>query len=320
MSDTSVLQVEDLKKTFRVGFFRKKVHAVRSVSFDINKGEIFGLVGPNGAGKSTTIKLLLGLIQPDEGAIRLFGERADNVELRSRIGYLPENPTLYEHLNAIQLLHFYGRLFGYSKSERDRRAEELLEQVGLSHAMDRSIANYSKGMKQRAGIAQALINDPDLVILDEPQSGLDPIGRREVRDLILDLRRQGKTILFCSHILPDVQAICDRVAVMHQGVVKDVGFLHELIGQETLYYELYVRNWNDSLEERFDDMIDDVVDVGKLTRLQIDGRRDPDVFLDELKAADIVIESLDAHRESLEDVFVRDTSDDTQATASQLPG
>jgi ABC-2 type transport system ATP-binding protein len=309
MSADTVLEVNDIAKTFRTGFFRKRVEAVRSVSFSIRRGEIFGLVGPNGAGKSTTIKMLLGLVRPDSGDIRMFGQRADDVSLRNRLGYLPENPTLYQHLNAVELISFYGGLFGMSKSERRERGSQLLEMVGLSHALDRPVSNFSKGMKQRAGIAQALINDPDLVILDEPQSGLDPVGRREIRDLVLELRRSGKTILFCSHILPDVQDICDRVAVMHRGEIKDIGFLHELIGSGILYYELYVRDWQDEHRELLGASVVEIVAVGELTRIHLDGDADQEQIIQRLTSEGVRVESLQPHKESLEDVFLRDTTD-----------
>jgi len=306
MSSEVVLEINNIAKTFHTGFFRKKVHAVRSVSFEIQRGEIFGLVGPNGAGKSTTIKMLLGLVRPDRGEIRMFGQPInDDVSLRNRIGYLPENPMLYEHLNALELLDFYGGLFGLSRRDRRARSLELLELVGLSHTLDRPVSKFSKGMKQRAGIAQALINDPDLVILDEPQSGLDPLGRREIRDLVLELRKSGKTILFCSHILPDVQDICDRVAMMYQGEVKNSGFLHELISSETLYYELYVRNWRGELAPMLGDSALEIVQVGELTRIQLDGASEPEAIINMLSAEDVQIESLQPHKESLEDVFLR---------------
>ncbi|WP_168210391.1 ABC transporter ATP-binding protein [Persicimonas caeni] len=298
-----------MAKTFRTGFFRKRVRAVKSVSFTIHHGEIFGLIGPNGAGKSTTIKMLLGLVRPDRGSISMFGQTADDVSLRDRIGYLPENPMLYEHLTAVELLDFYGGLFGMPKRKRRERSAELLELVGLSHALDRPVAKFSKGMKQRAGIAQALINDPDLVILDEPQSGLDPVGRHEIRDLVLQLRRSGKTILFCSHILPDVQDICDRVAVMHRGELKDVGFLHELIGTETLYYEVYVGGWRNAHRELLEDALMEVVPVGDLTRLQLSGDTEPEQILRTFAEVGVRVESLQPHKESLEDVFMRDTAD-----------
>jgi ABC-2 type transport system ATP-binding protein len=214
-------------------------------------------------------------------------------------------------------MDFYGGLFGMSRSERRERGAELLEMVGLSHALDRTVAKFSKGMKQRAGIAQALINDPDLVILDEPQSGLDPVGRREIRDLVLELRRSGKTILFCSHILPDVQDICARVAVMHRGEIKDIGFLHELIGTGTLYYELYVRGWKDEHREHLGEDALEVVPVGELTRIQLAGDADPEQLIQRLTNEGVRVESLQPHKESLEDVFLRDTADanDSEAAA-----
>lgn len=304
MSDQVVLEIDDIAKTFYTGFWRKKVRAVRSVSFSIQRGEIFGLVGPNGAGKSTTIKMLLGLVRPDRGQIKMFGEPIDNVGLRDRLGYLPENPMLYEHLNALELLDFYGGLFGMSKKQRRERSLELLERVGLSHALDRPVAKFSKGMKQRAGIAQALINDPDLVILDEPQSGLDPIGRREIRDLVLELRKSGKTILFCSHILPDVQDICDRVAVMHHGEVRDIGFLHELVSSQTLYWELYMRNWREDCADLLSEWATEIIQIGELTRVQLKSEAKPEEIIERLGARGVKIESLQPHKESLEDVFI----------------
>lgn len=316
MSSEVVLEINDIAKTFRTGFFRKKVPAVRAVSFAIQRGEIFGLVGPNGAGKSTTIKMLLGLVRPDRGEIRMFGQPIDDVSLRNRIGYLPENPMLYEHLNAVELLDFYGGLFGLSRQKRRARSLELLELVGLSHALDRPVSKFSKGMKQRAGIAQALINDPDLIILDEPQSGLDPLGRREIRDLVLSLRKSGKTILFCSHILPDVQDICDRVAMMNRGEVENIGFLHELVGSETLYYELYLRNWRPELAQLLGESALEIVQVGELTRVQLDGRSEPETIINTLSAEGVQVESLQPHKESLEDVFVRGA---TSALADHSP-
>ncbi|MBA2663815.1 MAG: ABC transporter ATP-binding protein [Bradymonadaceae bacterium] len=302
-----VLQLENVSKTFRIGFFRKKVEAVRQVSFEIQRGEIFGLVGPNGAGKSTSIKMITGLLQPDSGEVRVFGESVANVALRKRIGYLPENPVLYEHLKAPELLDFYGGLVGLSKKVRRKRAQELLELVGLGDALDRPIGKFSKGMKQRAGIAQALINDPELVILDEPQSGLDPIGRREIRDLVVELRRQGKTILFCSHILPDVEDICDRVALIHQGTVVEVGFLHELIGTDVLRYEIFARGWSDELSTALGDAIEEIVAVGEVRRLTLRGDVDLDDALATITRLGARVESLQPHRENLEDIFVRDT-------------
>ena len=306
-----VLHVSEVEKTYRVGFRRRKVQAVRGVSFDIEAGEIFGLVGPNGAGKSTTIKMITGLVRPDAGSIELFGEPVSNVEIRSRLGYVPENPNLYEHLKARELMIYHGGLHGLSRAESLERAEELLELVGLDDALDRAVSKFSKGMKQRAGLAQALIGDPDFVVLDEPQSGLDPIGRREVRDLIVELRRRGKTILFCSHILPDIEDVCDRVALLHQGQVVETGFIHELLDQKVLHYELFARNWSDALTQRLGDAVIDIFELGDVRRIELDGSIDLEKTLQTVSDAEAQIESLKPQKEHLEDIFIRDTSDST---------
>ena len=227
MTDSAVLSINNLSKTFRVGFWRKKVEAVRDVSFEVRSGEIFGLVGPNGAGKTTTMKMITGLIYPDAGGVEVFGHSSLTTESRRKLGYLPEGPYFYEHLTASELLRYYGHLHGMSGAKLDGRVDELLDRVGLTDARDRQLRKFSKGMRQRAGIAQALINDPELVILDEPQSGLDPVGRKEVRDLIYELREQGKTVVFSSHILVDVEAVCDRVAILQAGELVEVADLEE---------------------------------------------------------------------------------------------
>jgi ABC-2 type transport system ATP-binding protein len=227
MTDSPVLSIDNLSKTFHVGFWRKKVEAVRDVSFDVHAEEIFGLVGPNGAGKTTTMKMITGLIYPDAGEVEVFGHSSLTTESRRKLGYLPEGPYFYEHLTAGELLRYYGHLHGMNGSRLDKRVDELLERVGLTDARDRPLRKFSKGMRQRAGIAQALINDPELVILDEPQSGLDPVGRKEVRDLIYELREQGKTVIFSSHILVDVEAVCDRVAILQDGELVEVADLEQ---------------------------------------------------------------------------------------------
>ncbi len=225
---TSILEIKNFSKTFRTPFRRAKVHAVIDVSFSIEEGNIVGLVGANGAGKTTTMKAITGLIQPTKGSLSMFGLSAKDPEARKKLGYLPEGPYFYEHLKPKELLLFYGKLFNIKKEVLDERANALITRVGLDHARDRKIRKFSKGMRQRIGIAQALINDPDFVILDEPQTGLDPIGRKEVRDLIVELADQGKTILFSSHILPDVEAICDQVVVMDRGRLIANGPLSKL--------------------------------------------------------------------------------------------
>jgi ABC-2 type transport system ATP-binding protein len=231
-NSTPIIRIENISKEFRIGFFRKRVKAVQNLTLEVQSGEIFGFLGPNGAGKTTTIKMLMGLIFPTSGSSHLFGLSARDLRAKARVGFLPENPYFYEYLTGFEFLDFYSRLFGLSRSIRPTRVERLLEQVGLLHSRDIPLRKYSKGMMQRIGIAQALINDPDLVILDEPMSGLDPIGRKEVRDLIFNLREQGKTVFFSSHILQDVEMICDRVAILIRGQLRKVGTLYELLSQQ----------------------------------------------------------------------------------------
>jgi ABC-2 type transport system ATP-binding protein len=218
-----------LTKVFKDFWGRPKARAVDNVDFEVRRGEVFGLLGPNGSGKSTTVKLLLGLLYPTKGHIEVFGHSPQHVATKSRIGYLPEESYLYRYLNSRETLEFFGNLFHLSKGDRANRTEQLLEMVGLSQAHLRAVGEFSKGMQRRIGLAQALINDPDLVILDEPTSGLDPIGCREVKDLILALARRGKTILLSSHLLSDVEDVCDRVVIYYGGKVQAMGTLKELL-------------------------------------------------------------------------------------------
>lgn len=235
-----VIEVHDVHKTFRVGFRRRRVEAVRGVTFAIEPGEVVGLVGHNGAGKTTTLKMITALIRPDAGNVTLFGGDASDAGSRRKLGYMPENPYFYEHLTGRELMRFYGRMFGLGGDELEQRIAELLDKVGIAHAADRPVKKYSKGMRQRVGIAQALVNDPELVILDEPQSGLDPLGRREVRDLVAELHRAGKTILFSSHVLPDVEALATRVVLMAHGRVIASGSVHDLTGEQIEEWEILV--------------------------------------------------------------------------------
>lgn len=225
----TVIETRNLTKIYRDFWGRKKVRALNSLSMDVHKGEVFGLLGPNGSGKTTTLKLLLGLLFPSEGSISILGRPASDVEKNERIGYLPEESYLYRFLNANETLDFYGRLFKISAKERRERADELIEMVGLQDARRRQLKEYSKGMTRRIGLAQALINNPDLVMLDEPTSGLDPIGTREMKDLILKLKEQGKTVVMCSHLLADVQDVCDRIAILYSGELKVEGRVDDLL-------------------------------------------------------------------------------------------
>lgn len=224
-----VIAVRDLTKVFKDFWGRPKARAVDNVSFEVRRGEVFGLLGPNGSGKSTTVKMLLGLLYPTKGHIEVFGRSPRNVAIKARIGYLPEESYLYRYLNSRETLNFFGNLFNLPREDRQKRTDQLLEMVGLTQTRTRAVGEFSKGMQRRIGLAQALINDPDLVILDEPTSGLDPIGCREVKDLILALAERGKTVILSSHLLADVEDVCDRVVIYYGGKVQALGTLKELL-------------------------------------------------------------------------------------------
>ncbi|MBM3822595.1 MAG: ABC transporter ATP-binding protein [Verrucomicrobia bacterium] len=229
VSGDVVIAVRGLTKEFKDFWGRRKARAVDSVDFEVRRGEVFGLLGPNGSGKSTTVKMLLGLLYPTRGTIEVFGKSPRHVVTKSRIGYLPEESYLYKYLDSTETLDFFGSLFDLPGAEKKRRAEQLLEMVGLSAARTRLVGEFSKGMQRRIGLAQALINDPDLVLLDEPTAGLDPIGCREVKDLILALARRGKTVILSSHLLSDVEDVCDRVVIYYGGKIQAMGTLKELL-------------------------------------------------------------------------------------------
>jgi ABC-2 type transport system ATP-binding protein len=224
-----IIETRNLTKVYRDFWGRQKVRALKALDLEVRRGEVFGLLGPNGSGKTTTIKLLLGLLFPTSGQALVFGKDASDVSKNERIGYLPEESYLYKFLNAVETLDFYGRLFDMPADQRRDRVNELISMVGLDWAKRRQLKEYSKGMTRRIGLAQALINDPELVLLDEPTTGLDPIGTREMKDLILRLRGEGKTVLMCSHLLADVQDVCDRIAILHQGELKELGRVDSLL-------------------------------------------------------------------------------------------
>ncbi|HKD35447.1 MAG TPA: ABC transporter ATP-binding protein [Pirellulales bacterium] len=227
--DNVVVETRNLSKVYRDFWGRQKVRALKALDLTIHRGEIFGLLGPNGSGKTTTIKLLLGLLFPTTGEALVFGRDATDVGKNERLGFLPEESYLYRFLNAEETLDFYGRLFNMPSDVRRERSARLIDMVGLNWAKRRQLREYSKGMTRRIGLAQALINDPELILLDEPTSGLDPIGTREMKDMILKLKEEGKTIIMCSHQLADVQDVCDRIAVLHQGELKELGRVDSLL-------------------------------------------------------------------------------------------
>jgi ABC-2 type transport system ATP-binding protein len=230
----AVLHVSDLRKSFARGLLRRRVEALRGVTLSVERGEIFGLLGPNGAGKTTTIKILMGLLFASSGRAELLGAPAGDRAAKARVGYLPENPYFYDYLTARELLDMVGRLHGLPRAERRRRGDALVERVGLRDAADRPLRSYSKGMLQRVGLAQALVGEPELVVLDEPMSGLDPVGRKEVRDLVVELRERGTTVFLCTHILADASVLCDRVGILVGGKLRDVGSLPQLLDPRLL--------------------------------------------------------------------------------------
>jgi len=236
------IETIDLEKTYAVGFWRKKPRvALRPLNLTVEEGEVFGFLGPNGAGKTTTLKLLMGLVIPTGGTARILGKNIDEAEVKAQIGFLPEQPYFYDYLTAKELLEYYAQLSGVQAKDRRQKIDALLERVGLKDAAHVQLRKFSKGMLQRVGLAQAILHDPKVVFLDEPMSGLDPMGRREVRDLIEELKQQGKTVFFSTHILSDAEALCDRVAVIHQGELRGVGRVAELTSSVAGKVELI---WN----------------------------------------------------------------------------
>lgn len=228
-TNAPIVRAVGLSKVFRDFWNRPKAKAVNDIDFEINEGEVIGLLGPNGSGKSTTVKMLLGLLYPTAGSLSVFGRSPRDVDTKKLIGYLPEESYLYKYLTAAETLDFFGSLFNLSKAERRHRSEQLLDMVGLGHATRRRVGEFSKGMQRRIGLAQAMVNDPSLLILDEPTSGLDPIGCKEVKDLIMLLKKRGKTVLITSHLLSDVEDVCDRVIILYGGKIRATGTLNELL-------------------------------------------------------------------------------------------
>jgi len=254
MDKNAVIEAEKLTKIFHAPFSRFKVKAVDSLDLKIFRGEIFGFLGPNGSGKTTSMKMFLGLLNPTGGNAWVLGKEAHDVAVKNRIGFLPEESYLYRFLTAEETLDFYGRIFKIPKQERNKRIGELLELVGLTHARKRPVKEYSKGMARRLGFAQALINDPEVIFLDEPTSGLDPIVTRHVKDIIIDLKKQGKTIFMSSHLLADVEDICDQIAIIHLGKLRTVGAVKDLIANKTIS-EISIQGLNKKLEEDIKELI-----------------------------------------------------------------
>ncbi len=310
-SSDIVLRADGLAKTFRLGLFRKRVEAVREATFDVHRGEIFGYVGPNGSGKTTTLKMLMGLVFPTRGHAEVLGRPVPNRDAKRKLGYLPETPYFYEYLAAEELLDLVGALFDVPRRERRARADRLITRVGLDHARGRPLRKFSKGMLQRIGIAQALMGDPELVVLDEPMTGLDPIGRKEIRDLMLELKREGRTVVYSTHILPDVEMTCDRVAMIFAGRIRSVGPLAELLTARVLSTEVGLRPGAAALPD---------LPAGATTRKSPEGLlidlpegADVDGFLKTVLGGGAAVLSVTPRRESLEDLFVRQAAEEARS-------
>jgi ABC-2 type transport system ATP-binding protein len=297
------IELKDIRKDFRLSMRLGRRRALDGLSLSVRAGEIFGFLGPNGAGKTTSIKILVSLLRQDAGRATIFGAEPTRGETRQQIGYLPESPTFYEQLTGREFLAFCGRLCGLRGTELRKRSDRLLEQVGLSHAAELQIRRYSKGMNQRVGIAQALLHDPQLVILDEPMSGLDPIGRAEVRDLILDLKRRGKTVFFSTHIIPDVEMICDRVGLINRGRMVAEGTVTELLdASEARSIEVVVEN----VSGAFDNVLaSEVSSVGAQKLYLVPSNEALGRFVSEVLERRGKLVSVNPRREGLENLVVR---------------
>jgi len=305
MSDpTLALQTEHLAKTYVLGFFRKKVQAVRDVSIEVKQGQIFGLLGPNGAGKTTTLKVCMGLVRPTKGTVQVLGHKVGNIKAKQRLGYLPETPYFYDYLTGRELLVFMAKLFDLGRVDARRRADELLEQVGLTRSADLALRRYSKGMLQRVGLAQALINDPELVILDEPLTGLDPLGRRDLRKIILQLREAGKTVVLSSHILSDVEMLADLVAIVVRGRMVSSGPLHELLNARIVSTEVVLADHAPALLAALEEQGHTVTEKGEKLQVVIQGDAPVDPVLKLAYEHDARVFSVSPRKESLEDVVI----------------
>jgi len=318
MSSTDlVVQTERLCKIFRVGFWGRKVTAVDCLNLDVRRGEVFGFLGPNGAGKTTTLKILMGLIYPSSGTARILDRPIDDVDVKHQIGFLPESPYFYDYLTGEEFLRFYGQLFGLHGIALTDRIKYLLELVGLPHVRALQLRKFSKGMLQRIGIAQALINDPHLVVLDEPMSGLDPVGRKEVRDLILRLKEEGKTIFFSSHILHDAELLCDRVSILVKGRIVAMGSVKDLVGHATASsIEVVVEGLGEEGLAHVQPMVERIAAQGGRTLLVLKGQEQLNGVLNVIRAAKATLISVTPHQSSLEDLFMKEVREQEARSAS----
>ncbi|HEX3184582.1 MAG TPA: ABC transporter ATP-binding protein [Pyrinomonadaceae bacterium] len=302
----AIVEINNLTKDYEVGFVRKrKVRALDDLSLTVDSGQIFGFLGANGAGKTTTLKLLMRLIFPTSGSARILGSDIQNVRMHERIGYLPENPYFYDYLTAREFLEYCAEIFGYASAERKKRAADLLARVNLDEkSWDKQLRKFSKGMLQRVGLAQSLINDPEIVFLDEPMSGLDPVGRREVRDLIASLREDGKTVFMCSHILSDIEVLCDRVAILKGGRLAQVGHLDELRQRTEGPNRMEILAAGADPDELRNLAGADISATPRGLRIEIASENEIETALEALRKAGGKVVSIQPVKQSLEELFM----------------
>ena len=314
------IDIERLTKDFSVGFWRPRPYrALDQLTLSIEQGEVFGFLGPNGAGKTTTLKLLLQLIYPTSGRAEILGKPVGDLDVKRRIGYLPESPYFYDYLTAEELLSYFSSLFGYSQAEQRRRVTALLDDVGIGAERRMQLRKFSKGMLQRVGIAQAILNDPDVVFLDEPMSGLDPLGRRDVRNLILRLRERGCTVFFSSHVLADAEALCSRVAILAGGRLVATGSLADMQAFQVGGWELVVSHLKSGSLDRHRNRIRGVTAIAdRRYALELPLEPGPEVLLRDLIAEGAHLVSLNPMRKSLEDFFVQQVEQEPLAPARKV--
>ena len=300
-----VLRIGELRKSYKTPFTGRRIEAVRGISLEVRRGEIFGFLGPNGTGKTTTIKMLMGLVAPTSGTMEILGVRAPSPEVMARVGFLPENPYVFPYLSPREFVTLCGRLSGLRGEALDRRVASVVERVGMGYAIDRAVSKLSKGMLQRVGLAAALVHDPELLVLDEPMSGLDPVGRKEVRDLVLEEKKRGRTVFFSSHILSDVEMLCDRVSILRRGEVVVAGELHSLLGAGKRRSEITLANVPPALREALAATEHLTREVGERVVMEVEGDAAVKQIVEQAFGAGARLESVMPKRETLEDLFVR---------------
>jgi len=301
----AILKIDSLCKEYRLGAWSKPVSALKNLTLNVEKGEIFGFLGPNGAGKTTTIKILMGLLYPTSGTAWIAGKNIIDKDVHEDVGFLPENPYIYKFLTGVEFLDFCGRLHCIPRKKRKARAYELLELVGLDKALEKRVGAYSKGMQQRLGLAQALISDPEILFLDEPFSGLDPIGRKEMSDLVIDLKKAGKTIFFCSHILADVEILCDRVAILNKGKLIQLGTVSEIVDKTIKSYDIQIVNVEQDLLLSLRKKYEGITMIGDVVCISVKTQEEIMQVVQEVSKSKSSIRNIIPRQETLEDFFVR---------------